>query len=266
MQVAILAARSAAPRAWSLVKNGVKRGLEYAYGVYALAVFTPIILAVWTAVSLTSDRQRAARFAATGSRLILYATLTPLKIEGGELLNNLATSGPWIFAPNHSSYLDIFVMLAVLPVGVRFVAKGDALNMPVIGKIIRRSGQLAFDRSDPQARIRQAEDVEEALGRRESVAVYPEGTFTSLNGIRPFQLGAFKAAVDMQRPICPVACRGARHILRDQTRLPRPGTVTVSFGPLVIPDPSAGNDWHEIVRLRDTTREIIGRGAGEPLL
>ncbi len=266
VQVAKLAARSSGPRAWALAKGGLKRGLEYAYGVYALAVFTPIILTVWAAVSLTSDRQRAARYAAAGSRLILRATFTPLKIEGGDLLKSLATSGPWIFAPNHSSYLDIFVMLAVLPVGVRFVAKGDALNMPVIGKIIRRSGQLAFDRSDPQARIRQAEDVEEALGRRESVAVYPEGTFTSLTGIRPFQLGAFKAAVDTQRPICPVACRGARNILRDQTRLPRPGTVTVTFGPLVIPDPAAGNDWHEIVRLRDTTREIIARGAGEPLL
>ena len=88
--------------------------------------------------------------------------------------------------------------------------------MPLIGKIIRRSGQLAFDRSDAQARVRQTEDVEEALGRRESVAIYPEGTFTSMTGIRPFQLGAFKAAVDMQRPICPVACRGARQILRDQ--------------------------------------------------
>jgi fatty-acyl-CoA synthase len=266
VQVTKLAARSAIPRGWSLVKNGVKRGLEYAYGIYALAVFIPIILLVWIAVSLTSDRERAARFAATGSRLILYATFTPLKIENGQLLNSLATSGPWIFAPNHSSYLDIFVMLAVLPVGVRFVAKGDALNMPVIGKIIRRSGQLAFDRGDAQARIRQAEDVEEALGRRESVAVYPEGTFTAMSGVRPFQLGAFKAAVDMKAPICPVACRGARHILRDKTRLPRPGSVTVTFGPLIVPDPAAGNDWHEIVRLRDTTREIIARGAGETTL
>ena len=62
------------------------------------------------------------------------------------------------------------------------------------------------------------------------------------------------------------AVRGARQILRDKTRLPRPGRVTVSFGPLVVPDPSAGNDWHEIVRLRDATREIIANGTGEPLL
>ena len=105
-----------------------------------------------------------------------------------------------------------------------------------------------------------------ALRTGESVGIYPEGTFTAITGIRPFQLGAFKAAVDTQRPICPVAVHGARQILRDKTFLPRRGRITVTLGPLVFPDPSAGDDWHEIVRLRDTTREIIARNAGEPLL
>jgi 1-acyl-sn-glycerol-3-phosphate acyltransferase len=120
--------------------------------------------------------------------------------------------------------------------------------------------------SDPQARIRQAEELNAALKRRESLVVYPEDTFTAMVGIRPFQLGAFKAAVDTQRPICPVAVSGARRILRDHTYLPKPGRITVTFGPLVMPDRAAGDDWREIVRLRDETREIIGRNAGEPLL
>jgi hypothetical protein len=59
---------------------------------------------------------------------------------------------------------------------------------------------------------------------------------------------------------------GAREILRDKTYLPRRGRITVTLGPLVAPDPSAGEDWHEIVRLRDRTREIIAQHAGEPLL
>ena len=41
---------------------------------------------------------------------------------------------------------------------------------------------------------------------------------------------------------------------------------TITFGPLVVPNPSAGSDWHEIVRLRDETRAIIARNSGEPLL
>jgi hypothetical protein len=34
----------------------------------------------------------------------------------------------------------------------------------------------------------------------------------------------------------------------------------------VTPNPAAGNDWHEIVRLRDSTRDIIAKNSGEPLL
>ena len=83
------------------------------------------------------------------------------------------------------------------------------------------------------------------------------------SGIRPFQLGAFKAATDTQRPVCPVAIRGARQILRDETYLPKPGCVTVKLGPLVVPNSATENDWHEIVRLRDVTREIVCRYSGE---
>jgi len=187
-------------------------------------------------------------------------------VVGGEILAERGESESWIFAPNHSSYLDVLVTLAFLPSGVRFVAKSEVATMPLVGTVARRSGQFAFDRSDAQARIEQAAEVDSALERGESVAIYPEGTFTPVVGIRPFQLGAFKAAVDTERPICPVAVRGARQILRDGTFLPRPGRVTVTFGPLVKPDRTASDEWREIIRLRDATREIIARNTGEPLL
>jgi 1-acyl-sn-glycerol-3-phosphate acyltransferase len=266
MQVAKLAARSTVPRAWALLTGGGKKAMEVLYGVYALAAFTLTLIPLWLIVGATPDRKRAARRTHLGARLMLFAAGIPVRIVGAETLAGMAESGPWIFSPNHSSYLDVLVTLAVLPSGVRFVAKSEVAAMPLIGTIARRSGQFAFDRGDPQARIQQAEEVNAALERGESVAIYPEGTFTPIVGIRPFQLGAFKAAVDTRRPICPVAVRGARQILRDGTYLPRPGRVTVTFGPLVTPDRAAGGDWREIIRLRDATREIISTNTGEPLL
>ncbi len=266
MQIATLAVRSAAPRAWALVKRGAKGAIEFLYGVYALAVFLIAFIPLWLAVLLTRDAKRAARFMHVATRGMLFAAGIPVQVVGGELLARAAESGPWIFAPNHSSYVDILAIVACLPANVRFVVKGEVLAMPFFGMMARRSGQFAFDRGDPQARIRQAEEVNAALGRGESVAIYPEGTFTAATGIRPFQLGAFKAAVDARRPICPVAVRGARHILRDHMFLPRTGRITLTLGPLFAPDQDAGDDWREIVRLRDATREIIARNSGEPLL
>lgn len=126
-----------------------------------------------------------------------------------------------------------------------------------------RSGQFTFDRSDPRAR--QGGEVDAALARGEAVAMYPQGTFTAEAGVRPLQLG-FKAAVDSGRPICLVAVRGARSILRDGTYLPRRGSVAVTFGPLIAPNPGAADDWREIERPRDATRGIIARNTGEPMI
>lgn len=266
VQVAGLAARSALPRAGAWVKKRARGALEFAYGVYALVAFTVVLIPLWAVVALTGDRELAARRTKIGARMMLQAARVPVEIQNGELLADLKKSGPWIFAPNHSSYVDILVGLAVLPAGIRFVAKGDTLTWPLIGTITRRSGQLCFDRNDPRARVRQADDVNTALARGESVLIYPEGTFTAMVGIRPFQLGAFKSAVDTQRPICPVSVRGARRVLRDHKILPRAGRIIVTLGPLIAPDPSAGQDWHEIVRLRDATREVIAQNTAEPLL
>ena len=266
VQLARLAIRGAAPRSWQSLKRTARGAVELAYGAYAFAILVFGLLPVWLVVVLSQDRKRAARRTHTGARWLLRAAGIPVRVQGGEILKELGKSRPWIFTPNHSSYIDILVSLAVLPDDVRFVAKGEALSMLVVGTIIRRSGQFGFDRRDPEARIRQAEEVNAALRNGESVGIYPEGTFTAFTGIRPFQLGAFKAAVDAQRPICPVAVHGAREILRDKTYLPRRGRITVTLGPLIFPDPSAGDDWHEIVRLRDATREIIAQHAGEALL
>lgn len=266
LQIGKLAVQSAGPRLWSVSKRGTRRAVEAAYGVYALAAFSAVLIPSWVAVSLARNPRSAAWIARVGSRLALFIAGVPVRVEGGEVLGELAHSGPFIFAPNHSSYADILVSFACLPSGVRFIAKGEVLDMPVVGKFARRAGELAFDRSDPQARIRQAEEVTASLREGVSVTIYPEGTFTPVTGIRPFQLGAFKAAVDTQRPICPVSIRGARRILRDETFLPRPGRVTVTFGPLISPGENNSEDWREIVRLRDQTREVIARNVGEPLL
>jgi len=266
MQLAQLAATSAGPQALASGRRAGRRAVESLYGACVLAMFGIGLFLLWLAIALTSDRMRAARLLRRGARFMLRIAAIPVWVEGEGALDEAVRGGACIFAANHSSYVDILVTLAFLPAGVRFVAKGEVLAMPFIGTIVRKTGQFAFNRNDPEERSQAAEEIDAALLRGESVAIYPEGTFTPVTGIRPFHLGAFKAAALTHRPICPVAIRGARQILKDDTVLPRPGRMTVTFGPLLKPDPKAGNDWHEIVRLRDVTREIIAHNTGEPLL
>jgi 1-acyl-sn-glycerol-3-phosphate acyltransferase len=115
--------------------------------------------------------------------------------------------------------------------------------------------------------------MEKLLRQGDSVFVFPEGTFTEEDGIRPFQLGAFKAAVATGVPIIPVSLSGTRGFLRDGTYLPRPRNVTLTLSPPINPRTAAStpgesdsSDWHELIRLRDATREAIARHTNEALL
>src|SRR5262249_4463037 len=141
-----------------------------------------------------------------------------------------------------------------------------------IGTFLRKMGHLSFDRSNADARRGAAQEIEEYIRRGDSVFVFPEGTFVPEDGVRPFQLGAFSAAVATGAPIIPVALAGTRRFLRDETILPRPTNVTITVMPPIYPKSSTatqsrdGSDWHEIVKLRDAARAAIAEHSGEPLL
>jgi 1-acyl-sn-glycerol-3-phosphate acyltransferase len=183
-----------------------------------------------------------------------------IRIEGQI---HLTGTVPVVLAANHSSYLDVVVLLAALPGNFRFVAKRELLRAAVVGSVIRRAGHLTVERAAGSQSVADAERVTAALRRGISVLVFPEGTFVRSAGILPFRLGAFKSAVETESPVIPVTIRGTRQILPADDWLPRPGPVTVAVSP---PVKSLGRGWTDIVKLRDEVRDEIARRSGERLV
>jgi fatty-acyl-CoA synthase len=269
MQLARLGAGSVLEGLGENVAAGFRRGLQILYGVYFGVTFLLWIAPACAVVSLIRDPRAAGRFTSSALKFLFAAIGCPVRVVGKE---HMDTPGAKIFASNHTSYFDVLPLMLALGVPYRFVAKMEVRHMPFIGTFLRQMGHLAFDRTDPNSRLRQVEEMEEILRRGESVFVFPEGTFTPDDGVRPFQLGAFKAAVSSGAPIIPVSLAGTRNFLRDGTYLPRPTSVTITLSPPIYPRQqrnSAGSessDWHELIRLRDETRAAIARHVPEPLL
>ncbi|HEV2386942.1 MAG TPA: AMP-binding protein [Candidatus Acidoferrales bacterium] len=263
-QVMRLSARRWKPRQGAAARQ-MRRLLERIYGVYALAMFAVWLAPTAAVVALTPSRRAARRITAAACRHFLWTVGCDVGIEGGGILDRIRRGSLWpcVLSVNHTSYLDVIALLAVLPADCLFSAKQEVLHWPLLGTIARKMGEMSFDRRDPQARLRQAEQIEQALRQGLSVVVFPEGTFTPAPGIRPFLLGAFKAAAFAQRPVVPLALRGAREVWRDHTVLPQPGRVTLTFCSPLEPE---GTGWKQIVELRDAARSAIAGPAGEALL
>ena len=249
---------------------GLKRGLEILYGLYSVLVFALWVVPAWAFLHLIKAPRAAGHYTSSSLKILLALAGCKVRVVGKE---NMEVSGAKIFASNHTSYIDVPVLVSRLDVPYRFVAKREVRDMPFVGAFLERLGHLKFDRTDPESRLREVQEVEELLRQGESVFFFPEGTFTSEAGVRPFQLGAFKAAVATGAPIVPISLEGTRRILRDGTHLPRPGSVKITVHPPIYPrvggnQASTGelSGWRELIRLRDATREVIARDSGEPLL
>jgi 1-acyl-sn-glycerol-3-phosphate acyltransferase len=258
LQLARLAAASSAGR----VGGAVRRAVEIAYGLYALVMFAVLLLPVWLFVRISPSRKLSARLTTTALRVYLKVAGWSVRVEGRE---HLRQNAPRMFVANHTSYADIVVLMAALGTDYHFVAKSEVMSMPLFGTFLRKLGHYSFRREDRDSRLHQAEQIEKALRRGESVFVFPEGTFSAQSGVRPFHLGAFKAAIAAHREIVPIALDGTRRALRDATWLPRRGKILITICPPIAP-PESADDWQQIVRVRDSARETIAKFTREPLL
>jgi 1-acyl-sn-glycerol-3-phosphate acyltransferase len=266
LQVSRLAARTA-PRQ---VTGWLRRGAETLYGIYFLFMVSLLAMIVWAELHIIPSRALGARISRKLNRLFFRLVGIPLEIIGEEHLEALAT--PWgqpshgglLIVSNHASYTDAVVMLALLGrYRYRFVAKQEVMSYPFIGGILKKLGFFSFVRESREARLKQADELEDALRHGDSILIFPEGTFTPAPGLRPFQLGAFKSAVASGCPVLPIALRGSRQVLRDTTVLAKPGRVTLTVCPPISP---SGDGWQEILRLRDAARASIAEHCGEPLI
>ena len=240
------------------------------YGCYAWIVFFPVLLFGWFVIKLAPsgpDFQRLNQIMRFLCRAWLWsAGLTP-DVEGQQNLVEIRRSRkgnePLLLVSNHASYLDPVVVAATIPFDFRFVVKREAVSWPVIGTFIRKCGALAIDRNDFSRASEESNRIVLSLRQGAAVHMFPEGTFTAHAGLRPFQMGAFKAAVEAGSQVVPVSLSGTRRVLRDGRWLPYWGRIRVTVGPSLRP---LEDNWSEMVRIRDSVRAEILKQSGEDSL
>jgi 1-acyl-sn-glycerol-3-phosphate acyltransferase len=225
-----------------------------AWIVVVLVVSLPVL---WACVAVRRPGPRADRAARLWSRLALTVCGLRPRVVGQEHLRGLDSG---VLVANHASYVDPVVLMAAVPLPFHFVAKRALTQYPVIGTVIRKAEHLTIEKAGLSDRLAGADEVERQLRTGDRLLIFAEGTFVRRPGLLPFRLGAFRAAVDTERPIVPIALAGTRRVLPDGTWLFRHAPITVTIGAPLKPQ-TAG--WLEMVRLRDATVDHIARACGE---
>jgi 1-acyl-sn-glycerol-3-phosphate acyltransferase len=119
-----------------------------------------------------------------------------------------AACNPLMLVANHVSWLDIFVINAVIP--ARFVAKSEIRGWPLLGWLSERSGTLFIQRARRRDTARINSEVTAALSSGDVFAVFPEGTTTDGSTVLKFHSSLLAPALSANAAIQPVAIRFAR--------------------------------------------------------
>ena len=231
---------------------------EWLYAIYCWPVFIVVGLLTWIVVVIAPFESWRRKLAHIGARSFFALTFTPFWVTGQEYLD---AEQPHIVVANHASYLDGFIVTAALDIPIHFIVKGELARIAPVRILLQRFGVEFVDRFNGHKGASDVRRITQKSQNGQTIVFFPEGTFTTFEGLQPFRMGAFVTAARANVPVTPVAIRGARSIVRGSNWFPHHGSIGVTIRPPIAP---SGEGWQVALNLRDAARAEIARYCGEP--
>ena len=140
------------------------------------------------------------RFARLWAAIHLKVSGIELSLQGMERL----PEPPFIMMCNHQSALDIYSLLAGLPVSFKWLAKRELFSIPFVGWTMKRAGYVSIDRENPREALKAIEEAGQRIREGMVMVIFPEGTRSEDGKLLPFKQGVFNLALRARVPIVPV--------------------------------------------------------------
>ncbi len=185
---------------------------------------------------------------------------------------------PYLFVPNHRSYMDSGLFKAILPRPLRGrIAPGMTTRYHRVFFGEAAGGRARRAKEWIQVRLVEfffnAWPLPETAGLRQSLSyagelmdhgfsllIFPEGRHVPEPGMEPFRKGIGVFARELRAPVIPAYVEGTARVLPDGRYWPRPGRTRLILGPPLFIDPGA--DAAETTRrIEDAVRRLAPPGA-----
>ncbi len=244
----------------STLQNATPQSIQYwllfAYRWLVIAPFLALSTAFFfvpvAILSLLGYPDTASRvFARLWARTNAAVSLMSVETVGRERLDPTQS---YVIVANHQSLVDIYVLYGFLDADIKWVMKQELRSVPLLGYACEVMGHIYIDRSNTESAIASIAAARERIANGVSVVFFPEGTRSRDGSLRDFKRGAFRFAIDIDRPILPVTIHDTRRVLPSDTTEIVPGHVRLEIGE---PISTTGLTQDDARRLSDDARKQI---------
>lgn len=144
------------------------------------------------------------------ARRVLHWQGVVTTVEGME---NIPAYGGALLAMNHTGYYDF--LFGSMPAHlrgrrlVRFMAKKEIFDVPVVGRFMRGMKHVPVDRARGAGAV---DAAVEHLNAGHLVSIFPEATISRSFELKEFKNGAARIAAAAEVPLIPMICWGSQRI------------------------------------------------------
>ncbi len=227
------------------------------YGLYALVMFVVVVLLLFCPLLIVTPTLRLRRqIGRITVRAWLLTCFVWFRVKGVEHL----PAQPCIALSNHASYVDGIILTAALPTRFTFLVQHGAESWPYVGLIIRRMGVSFVNRTAALQAAHATCGLMERVKTGESLAIFPEGTFSVAAALNRFYEGAFFIACQTGVPVVPAVIRGSRRFFGEGQGLPHWSSIEIEIFAPILP---TGSDRQATATLCDAARAVMLAHCGE---
>jgi 1-acyl-sn-glycerol-3-phosphate acyltransferase len=135
-----------------------------------------------------------------------------------------------VFVANHVSWVDVWVLAALLPGRVRFLAKRELFWVPFFGSAMKQAGHIPIDRQNRRAAFDAYAEAVRLIQQGTRAVIFGEGTRSRDGTLQPLKKGPFVLAIQAGVPVVPVFIEGTYAVLPKGSIVLRPRPITVLVG------------------------------------
>lgn len=204
-------------------------------------------------IKLSNNKNNFKYYGIKWSEVLIKASGVQLEIIGE---HNIKDNKNYIFAPNHSSFMDFPVLFVAINKYLVFVAKKELKKIPIFKSILNVSGFIFVDRDNTSDAIDSLNELKSDIKNTpRSVVVFPEGTRSSSNQLQSFKKGAAVLSINTGLPIIPVYIMGSFDWWDTKNFRKNSNKIVVNFGKSIITENKQYEDRENITN--SIKKEII---------